>query len=35
MQGQIQYPGNIPGARTTTMQNGVGGGIATGFGIAA
>jgi threonine/homoserine/homoserine lactone efflux protein len=34
MQGQIQYPGNIPGARTTTMQSGFGGGIATGLGIA-
>ena len=34
MQGQIQYPGNIPGARTTTMQSGFGGGVATGLGIA-
>jgi hypothetical protein len=31
MQGQIQYPGNIQGARTSTMQSSV----ATGFGIAA
>ncbi len=34
MQGQIQYPGNIPGARTYTMQTGFGGGLATGLGIA-
>jgi hypothetical protein len=31
MQGQIQYPGNMQGVRTTTMQSSV----ATGFGIAA
>lgn len=35
MQGQIQYPANIPGARTNLMQNGFGGGLATGIGIAA
>jgi hypothetical protein len=34
MQGQIQYPGNISGARTNTMQNGFGEGISTGLGIA-
>ena len=34
MQGQIQYPGNTNGVRTNTMQNGFGGGIATGLGIA-
>lgn len=34
MQEQIQYPGNISRERTTTMQSGFGGGIATGLGIA-
>jgi hypothetical protein len=35
MQGQIQYPPNIPGARTNTMNPDLGGAIVTGFGIAA